>query len=299
MNYFLYNPRSNNDNNDLSIVPDAGAENRDVARKICLLDLDVKAFVSGLTPRDRVYICGGDGTLHHFANNSWGVDFPCPVYVIRSGTGNDFLNDIGQQDNFELVDVRKYLAELPEAEMNGKRRRFLNGVGFGLDGEVCLGVENFKKNHPGKKASYAAIAVKLLLLTYQRPNARVTVDGVTKLYRDVWAVSTMKGKYYGGGLKVAPGQERSGGKLSVIVMHGGSRVKALSLFAVLGKGEHVKNKQIVEVIEGYDVKVEFDQPSVLQIDGEVYLNVSRYRANVKEIAAAPQKSKEQKAAQTI
>lgn len=278
MNYFLYNPKSNNDNNELNIVTENG-DGRQIAMKICLLDLDIRSFASQLSEEDRVFICGGDGTLHHFANNAWGIEFPCPVCVIRSGTGNDFLNDIGQKDNSNLIDIRSFLGDLPLAEINGEKRRFLNGVGFGLDGEVCLGVEDFKKKHPKKKANYTAVALKLLMFTYQRPNANVTVDGVTKEYRDVWAVSTMKGKYYGGGLMIAPTQERSSGKLSVMVMHSGTRAKALTLFAGLNKGSHIKCKKMVEIIEGDEVLVEFDAPMALQIDGEVYLDVERYGAS--------------------
>lgn len=277
MNYFLYNPKSNNSNNDLNIIDDKTMA-KQKAKKICLLDLDVPAFASELSEDDRVFICGGDGTLHHFSNNAWGIDFPCPVCVIRSGTGNDFLNDIGQKDNSNLIDIRPHLKDLPLAEINGHKRRFLNGVGFGLDGEVCLGVEEFKRRNPHKKASYTAVALKLLMLTYKRANAKVTVDGITRVYKDVWAVSTMKGKYYGGGLMIAPTQVRTSGKLSVMVMHGGTRTKALTLFAGLNKGTHIKCKQIVEIIEGDDVCVEFDAPSALQIDGEVYLNVRKYTA---------------------
>ena len=285
MNYFLYNPKSNNDNNELNIITEDG-DKRQVAMKICLLDLDINHFASQLCDSDRVFICGGDGTLHHFANNSYGIEFPCPLYVIRSGTGNDFLNDIGQKDNTDLVDIREYLKDLPESEINGEiTRKFINGVGFGLDGEVCRGVEEFKKKNPKKKANYSMVALKLLMLTYKRPNGRVTVDGVTHEYNDIWAVSTMKGKYYGGGLMIAPTQERSSGKLSVMIMYGGTRTKALTLFAGLGKGSHIKCKKIVEIVEGDDILVEFDSPSALQIDGEVYLDVTKYSARTGRGAA--------------
>ncbi len=284
MYYFLYNPKSNNENNDLNIVIENGAVERQLVMKICLLDLDVRQFAKELEPCDRVLICGGDGTLHHFANNAWGIKFPCPIYAIRSGTGNDFLTDIGQLDNKSLKDIREYLYDCPEGEINdGIKRRFINGVGFGLDGEVCLAVERYKKKHPKKKANYNAIAIKLLALDYKRHSARVTVDGVTRKYKDVWAISTMKGKYYGGGLAVAPDQERESGELSVVVMHSGSKPKALSVFAGFRKGTHVKCREMVDVLKGKDICVEYDSPSVLQIDGEVYLKVTKYRAKTNEV----------------
>lgn len=286
MNYILYNPKSNNENNDLNVIPGKEELERREAKKICLLGLDVPEFIRGLREGDRIYICGGDGTLHHFANNSCGMDFPCPVYVIRSGTGNDFLNDIGQKDNKHLRDIRKYLKELPEGEFNGKKRKFINGIGFGLDGEVCRGVEEFKKRTDKKKANYTTIALKLLLFAYNGPHAKVTVDGVTKEYDDVWAVSTMHGRYYGGGLMVAPTQQRESGKLSVMVMHGGSRPKVVSLFMKLGNGGHIKHREVVDVIEGDEVTVEFDVPHALQIDGEVELNVTSYSARTHNAIAA-------------
>ncbi|MBQ4091156.1 MAG: diacylglycerol kinase family protein [Clostridia bacterium] len=299
MNYFLYNPKSNNDNNELNIITEDG-DDRQVAMKICLLDLDVKHFASQLCESDRVFICGGDGTLHHFANNAYGIEFPCPLYVIRSGTGNDFLNDIGQKNNSHLVDIREFLSNLPESEINGEiKRKFINGVGFGLDGEVCRGVEEFKKKNPKKKANYTTVALKLLMLTYKRPNGKVTVDGVTYEYNDIWAVSTMKGKYYGGGLMIAPTQERSSGKLSVMVMHGGTRTKALTLFAGLGKGSHVKCKKIVEIIEGDEVFVEFDSPAALQIDGEVYLDVTTYSASTGHAAERKNEAGEEQEALSL
>lgn len=280
MNYILYNPKSNNENNDLNIIPDREELERLGVKKICLLDLDVASFASQLTENDRVFICGGDGTLHYFANNVHEICFPCPIFAIKSGTGNDFLKDIGQDDSGKLIDIREYIRDLPIGEFNGKARRFINGIGFGLDGAVCHGVEKFKKKTDKKKASYISIALKQLLFSYKGPHAKVTVDGVTREYDDVWAVSTMKGRFYGGGCMIAPTQKRESGRLSVMVMHGGSRLKALSLFIKLGSGGHIKCREIVEIIEGDDVAVEFDVPHILQIDGEVEIGVTEYRAHV-------------------
>ncbi len=278
MNYILYNPKANNENNDLNIISESADPERVGFKKLNLLEIeaDVPAFFGGLKSGDRVLICGGDGTLHHFANNTYGIEFPCPIFALRSGTGNDFLNDIGEADNEHLVDISGYLKDLPVVEVNGIRRRFINGVGLGVDGAVCRGVEEFKRKTNKKKANYTTIALKELAYKYQRPNAKLIVDGVVHEYTDVWAMSTMKGKYYGGGMMIAPGQDRNSGKLSVMAMHSGSRAKALSAFLGVFKGTHVKNTDLVEIYEGYEITVEFDRPSDMQVDGEVYTDVLRY-----------------------
>lgn len=282
MIYILYNPKAHSGDNDLNIVQNGEIVDKPSIKKINLLDLDVAAFASGLKKGDRVLIRGGDGTLHNFANHARGVEFPCPVVMIRSGTGNDFLNDIGQLDSMAPVDIRSYLHDLPVATFGGKELCFVNGVGLGVDGAVCHGVELFKEKNPNKKANYTAIAIQEITYKYQRPTARVIVDGVVHRYTDVWAVSTMKGKYYGGGMMIAPSQTRDSGKVSVMVMHGGSRVKALAVFAKVKNGGHIKHTEMIEILEGRDVKVEFSSPHDLQIDGEVYTGVTRYSVHCKK-----------------
>ena len=285
MNYILYNPKSNNENNDLNIIHGAANLEDIGVAKICLLDLDVAEFCKKLTEADRVMICGGDGTLHHFANNTYDIDFPCPVYALRSGTGNDFLNDLGQTDNENLVDIREHIKNLPLVEVNGQRRRFINGVGLGIDGRVCAEVEKAKKK-TDKKVSYTPIAVKLLAYAFKRPNARVTVDGEVHEYTDLWMAGTMKGKYFGGGMMVAPQQDRTSGKVSVMVMHGGSRIKTLAVFTKIFKGTHIKHTEMIDIFEGQEIEVDFDTPSDMQIDGETVRGVIRYVVRLPKMADA-------------
>ena len=275
MKYILYNPKANNENNDLKIKYETGEPERATVQKICLIGLEVREFAKTLTQDDRVILCGGDGTICHFANDAYGIDFPCPICVIRSGTGNDFLNDIGQLDNKRLIDVRGYFKNLPIVEVNGKKLHYINGVGFGLDGEVCKEADKIKAKS-NKKINYTAIALEQLAYKYKKPNAKVTIDGVTREFKDVWIASAMKGRYYGGGMMVSPTQDRTSGKLSIMVMHGGSRLKVLTIFPGIFKGKHIKHKEIVEIFEGYNVTVEFDRICALQIDGETELDVKSY-----------------------
>ncbi len=277
MNYILYNPKSNSENNDLNIIPGKEELERRGARQINLLEVDVRDFLDALMPEDKLYLCGGDGTLHHFVNNVRGFEFSCPVYVIRSGTGNDFLNDIGQTAPNALIDVREYISSLPEVEVDGEKRLFINGIGMGIDGAVCDGVEKYKAK-TGKKANYTAIALKLLAYKYKRPSASVTVDGVTHNFTDVWMASAMHGRFFGGGMNISPTQDRRSGKLSVMVMHGGSRPKVLTIFPGVFKGTHIKHKEIVEIFECDEVTVKFDIPIAFQADGEVKSDMITYTA---------------------
>lgn len=90
----------------------------------------------------------------------------------------------------------------------------------------------------------------------------------------------MNGRYYGGGMDCAPAQDRlnKDRKLSLVVFHGSGKLHTLMIFPSIFKGEHVKHTKQVQVIEGYDITVEFDGPCALQIDGETVLAVTKYNA---------------------
>jgi diacylglycerol kinase family enzyme len=69
-------------------------------------------------------------------------------------------------------------------------------------------------------------------------------------------------------------------------MHKKSKLKTLMVFPSIFKGEHVKHTEMVEVLTGHRIHVEFDQPTALQIDGETVLGVTEYTAEaavVKEL----------------
>jgi len=94
---------------------------------------------------------------------------------------------------------------------------------------------------------------------------------------------------------VAPDQERLGrkDKVSVVVLHDSGILKTLCVFPSIFKGEHVKHKKIVDIFCGQDIRVEFDRPTPLQIDGETLQNVTSYHV-MSPSAIAYQKKKEKK-----
>ena len=74
MIYLLYNPRSNNDHNDIDIILEG--KSRTNVTPLSLLELDVSELLPKLTAEDKVLLCGGDGTISRFASNNYGFEFP-------------------------------------------------------------------------------------------------------------------------------------------------------------------------------------------------------------------------------
>ena len=137
---------------------------------------DVKAYLSGLEADDEVVVCGGDGTISRFANDTKDVDFKNNIYFYPCGSGNDFYREIGDLENTIPLRVEQYIKNLPTVEVKGKTYTFLNGVGYGIDG-YCCEVGDQLREKGEKDINYASIAIKGLLFHYKATNAKVTVDG--------------------------------------------------------------------------------------------------------------------------
>ncbi|MBQ8345022.1 MAG: diacylglycerol kinase family protein [Clostridia bacterium] len=223
-------------------------------------------------------VCGGDGTLNRFVNETTHLNLPNEIYFLPIGTGNDFLRDIDAIVTKEPIRITDYLKHLPLCEVNGQRYRFINGVGFGIDG-YCCEVGDHLKAEGKKDICYTSIAIKGLLFHYKPCGATVTVDGVSHRYEKVWIAPVMHGRYYGGGMMPTPDQKRNNedGTVSILLFHSTGKLKTLMIFPSLFKGEHLNHPEATEVLTGKEIEVEFDRPSPLQIDGETISNVKKHR----------------------
>lgn len=278
MKYFvLYNPISGNGfgqsrvNELKTILKDGELSFCDV-REVG----DMEAFLKGISDTDALILAGGDGTLNRFVNDAEGMVLPERFYYFPTGTGNDFLRDV-TPDERGLVLMTPYVKDLPTVKVQGKSYRFINGIGYGIDGYCCEVGDELRKTST-KPINYTSIAIKGLLFYYKPTHATVTVDGKTYEFEKVWLAPTMKGRFYGGGMLVTPDQDRlnPSGELSVCVLHESGKLKTLCVFPSIFKGEHVKHKEIFTMLRGHEITVKFDRPVALQIDGETVLGVTEY-----------------------
>ena len=203
------------------------------------------------------------------------------ILCFAAGSGNDFMNDMNLTPSPEPIKINDYIKNLPTVTVKGKTYRFLNGVGLGMDGFVCSEMNRLRELK-NKKVSYIPVAVKALI-KYHPTKATVTVDGETKTYNRVWLASAMKGRYFGGGMKITPDQDRFDSEflVSSIIAHNLSKLKIISLFALIFKGTHTRYVQHVALKKCKEVKVEFDRPAILQVDGEAIPDVTSYTVSVK------------------
>lgn len=274
MTYTLYDSLANNKRE-----PEYVVELRKKGKSENIIDvtkIDYKVFFNSINPNDVIYLVGGYGTINYLANAIDIEKVKNEIYLIPSGTGNDFFHDVTEGKEVDKVLLNPYLKDLPTVEVNGIKKKFINGIGFGIDG-YCCEVGDKLKEKSTKKINYTSIAIKGLLFHFKPVRAKVIVDGNTYEHTKVWLTPTMKGRYYGGGMKIAPNQDRNEkGKVSAVVYRAPNKFKALMVFPSIFKGEHIKKTKMVKVYEGHKITVVFNKPTALQIDGETVKNVLTY-----------------------
>ena len=279
MVHILYNP-SSNCGFDTKTMLDTASACFGESECVSLFDIaDLKAYFEELSADDEVVLVGGDGTLNVALNKLRGVKIKNTLYFYKGGSGNDFLRDVCA-DKFEdtkFIQINEYIENLPVVTVNGKEYLFINNVGYGIDGRVCTAAEDIRAK--GKtKINYTTLAIKLLLTSYKPNGATVTVDGKKHSFKKVWLAPIMNGLYYGGGMMPCPSQDRKSDVISSCVIHSTNALQTLIIFPSLFKGEHIKHTKKVAEFCGKEIKIEFDKPQDVQIDGETIRGVTEISA---------------------
>lgn len=279
MTYILFNPMANGGRGDRGLEDVTGALSAEAPQVVDVTQTDTAALLAGLAPDDKVVLCGGDGTVNRLINDLGGEAPAVPIYLWRFGTGNDFLRDvtIGTPDeDARSILLNDRIPGLPVAQIAGRDPfRFLNGCSCGVDAVVCGMMEESRLSP--KKASYAATALRVFFRRYKPMHGRVTVDGETREYDNLWMAVSMNGRFQGGGMKFAPDQQRDSDRLCCVVWHGTSPLGTLLRFPFVIVGKHTVFPYC-DVRFGREIAVELDAPTTLQYDGEVIYGVSGYTA---------------------
>lgn len=264
--YIMYNPKSSKG----SIEKKVNKLYKKTSKKndcymINLLEINSreKIFISQCTDEDVIYLCGGDGTLNQFVNRIQGVEAKCKIYFFAMGSGNDYARNYKRR-YVEITDLAKNPPKL--IVNNEESYTFVNGVGIGVDAEVCRSKAQYKFSEV--KKSYFTIALSCIK-TFRPYGLDIEIDGEKKHFDNVWFFVCNNGKYFGGGMKVTPKAIINDEYLDLCIVHSLSYKKVLMLFPLIYFGLHRLVRKHVEIVQCKNIKVLTDGCTVMQRDGEV------------------------------
>lgn len=212
-----------------------------------------------------VYIAvGGDGTVNEVANGMVGSDKV--LAIIPCGTGNDFAKTLGlPRDPMEALKL--IFNGTPQLIDIGSvnNQCFINIASIGLDAEIADYTNKIKRWFKGAYAY--VIALIKVLINFKPMLIKFNEEG--KSYsKKIMLVAICNGRYYGGGMKIAPHALLTDGCFDVCVIEKMSRLKLLFLFPSVFKGKHSRIKH-VKIHRTRAITIEGEGPLKINLDGEI------------------------------
>jgi YegS/Rv2252/BmrU family lipid kinase len=224
-----------------------------------------------------VVAVGGDGTASEVVDGLVAAAEPEVRFgFIPRGTGGDLKRSIGTPDDTEHAALAlrgaERICDLGRVEFVGhdgkpQVRHFANVAGCGVDGRVVEKVESVGKALGGKVA-FQIGAARALLGWADQP-VRWRVDGGIWREERITCIAVCNGRYFGGGMMVAPQARIDDGLFDVTIWQGFGISDFVLKRHKLYDGSHVKlpntrtlQARVVEVEPVGGARV------LLDIDGE-------------------------------
>lgn len=272
MIYILYN-RLSNKGKPLKVARKLEKKYQKT-EKVALIDIitareNERALLERVNKDDKVIILGGDGTIHQFFNHIDGLEAPCRVFFRSCGRGNDFARDYKKNKVFEITHL---FNKMPHAFVNNEEKiTFVNGVGMGVDAEVCRRQQEHTEN--GTKESYFKVALGAFK-TFKPYTLNITIDGKEHQFDNVWMFVVNNGRCFGGGMKITPKAVREDDLLDICIVHSISLAKLVMIFPSVILGWHPMFKKHVTMLTGKHVIAKSIGCNLMQRDGEVTKDVN-------------------------
>jgi YegS/Rv2252/BmrU family lipid kinase len=214
-----------------------------------------------------VVLVGGDGTLNDAVQGylepdgsvAHGPDFG----LIPSGTGGDFrrtfqIGDAVEEAASRILNASPRPLDLGLLSVTGHdgqqlRRAFINITSFGIGGLTDRIVNSSPKWMGGKAAFF--LGTLRAMLVYKNAPVRVRVDGTVMLESPIFNVALANGRYFGGGMLIAPEADPADGLLDVVALQDLSKLQSSLLAQHIYEGAHL-SRPGVSVARGKVVEAE-------------------------------------------
>lgn len=237
-----------------------------------------------------IAVVGGDGTINEtsqaFVDASGAPRSGLPdLALIPAGTGGDLRKTFGLGHDIDDAVGRIARGTRVPLDFGVMRlagpagepvvRTFVNIASFGFSGVTDRLVNEAPKWMGGTVAFFVGSA--RASLGWRNVPVRVRIDGKPWLEGRIFVVAIANGRYFGGGMKIAPTADPSDGRFEVVAIGDIGRMQTYGLSAKIYRGTHVEmsttkigagTRVEAEALDGGEVLLDVDgeTPGRLPID---------------------------------
>lgn len=230
---------------------------------------------------DLIGVVGGDGTLNevsqaYLAEDGTAAGGP-DLALIPFGTGGDFRRTFGITGLKDALDrivrmpprpIDLGVLELEGPSGNRIRKAFLNIASFGVGGQVDR-IVNESPKWMGGRAAFLLGTVRALA-TYRNAPVRVLVDGALWFEGRIVNVAIANGRYFGGGMQVAPNADPGDGQFDIVAAGDLTVLENLGLSGRIYSGKHLTHPKVRatrgHLVEAFPLRA--DESVLVDLDGE-------------------------------
>lgn len=227
----------------------------------------------------RVLVMGGDGTLNEVVDGFFDADGTplgqaAVLGLIPGGSGGDFRRSAAIPAAVPAAVALLSAGTLRRVDAgridfdDGSRRHFVNIADCGLGGEVVARVNRSRLKAGGLRGTTVFLGQSLAALwTFGSRPVRLTLDGDT-MDREVQSVVVANGRFFGGGMHIAPRALLDDGLFDVVVIDARGRGRSLRGLPSLYRGRHL-GQPGVSVHRAARVRIDSPgRPLLFDVDGE-------------------------------
>ncbi len=222
---------------------------------------------------------GGDGTMNEVLNGFFENDQPinknASLSVFSRGTGCDFARTMAIDNSVEaIIEIlknkkRRYLdiGKCRFLEYSGEQvdRYFLNVSDVGIGGETTYRVNRNSKALKGFLSFL--IGTISTIAVYKNKKLHIVIDDKTFINKTLNTVVIANGKYFGGGMQIAPDAKIDDGLFDIIVLGNFSKSELIMNFPKIYKGSHIGHPK-VERYRGKKIVIKSTDRVLIELDGE-------------------------------
>lgn len=226
---------------------------------------------------DVVAAVGGDGTVHEVVNGLYLSAISgrhSRLAVIPAGTGGDFARTMRMRRGVRAA-VARILAgscltlDLGLAQPSG--RVFVNFAETGLGAAVVRREREMDSHLPGRLSFF--LAAVDAARSEDNIEAYIEIDGLPAYDDRLVSVVVANGRYFGGGMKIAPAASNRDGLLDILILGDFSRSELLTQIWKLYPGSHVRHPKVLWQ-RASSVIVRTAPGTPLDLDGELLNTVT-------------------------
>ena len=226
-------------------------------------------------------VMGGDGTLNevvqaYLDGEGSPIDGP-DLALIPAGTGGDFRKTFGLSGGIDEAVDRLSTAKPRPMDLGALTltaddgasvsRAFINITSFGIGGLTDRIVNQSPKWMGGRAAFF--VGTLRAMIAYKNAPVSVRVDGRTVVEGPIFNVAIANGRYFGGGMKIAPEADPFDGQFDVVSMGDITPLKCIALSRSVYEGSHLSAPGITHA-RGATVEAEAlgSDQVLIDMDGE-------------------------------